>query len=252
MYSYKEKIKHYRDLSAPDHVLIDLEHLRKVDPRNEHLPSFENAPARNADKILYALLDLVTAEEIRNYRRQVILDRSAAEEEAARLEEEKNAREEAERLAKVEAERLAAEQAEAERIAAEKAAQEETERLAKEKEEAEKAAREEAERVEKEKADAEKAAQEEAERLAAEKAQLEEQLEETEFERDNAIEEKEDLEEKLADTETELEEVKAELEEEKKSEVKPVVKAPAKPESSKKKTNTQTSGGKTSKTRTSK
>ncbi len=247
MYSYKEKIKHYRDLSAPDHVLIDLEHLRKVDPRNEHLPSFENAPARNADKILYALLDLVSAEDIRNYRRQVILDREAAEEEAARLKEEENARKEAERLAKVEIKRLAAEKA-----AAEKKAQEEAERIAAEKTAAEKAAREEAERVEKEKVDTEKAAQEEAERLAAEKAQLEEQLEETEFERDEAIEEKEDLEEKLADTETELEEVKAELEEEKKSEVKPVVKVPAKPANSKKKTNTQASGGKTSKTKTSK
>lgn len=193
MYSYKEKIKHYSDLSAPDHVLIDLEHLRKIDPRNEHLPSFQNAPERSAGKILYALLDLVSAEEIRNYRRQAILDRGATQEEAARLEEEKNAREEVERLAKVEAERL-----------------------------------------------------------AAEKELLAEQLDETELERDEAIEEKEDLEEKLADTKTELEEVRAELEEEKKSEVKPAVKTPANPASSKKKTSTPKSTGKTSSTKTSK
>lgn len=219
MYSYKEKIKHLGDLSAPVHVHTDLEYLKKVDPRNDQLPTFEHSPERHADRILYNLIDLVTADDIRNNRRRVALEKEAAE----------------------------------------KAAKEETERLAQEKEAAEKAAKEEAERLAEEKrAEEEKLRAAALEALQAgastelekQKSELEEQLEETEFERDEAIEEKEELEEKLADTETTLEEVKAELEEEKKSEVKP--KAPAKPANSKKRTNIRKSTGKTSQTKTSK
>lgn len=201
--NFKEKIKHYRDLAASSHVHTDLEYLKKVDPRNDQLPSFEYAPSRNAERILYSLLDVVSAEEIRNNRRRVALEAEAAKkvnkEEAERLAEEKRAEEEKLRVAALEALQAGAP----------------TE-------------------------------------LEKQKSELEEQLEDTEAERDEVIEEKEELEEKLADTEVALEEAKTELEEEKKSKVKPEPKASAKTASAKKRTNTPTFGGKTSKTKMSK
>ena len=218
--NYKQKIKHYRELAAPIHAKTDLELLKKVDPRNDQLPSFEHAPERHADRILYNLLDLVPADEIRNNRRRASIEKEATE----------------------------------------KAAQEEVERLAAEKEAEEKASREEAERLA-----AEKKGEKEKLRIDAlnalqagaptetekQKSELEEQLEDAEFERDEAIEEKEELEEKLVETETALAETAAALEAEKKSEVKPAAKAPVKPANSKKKTNTRTSAGKASRTKTS-
>lgn len=236
MYSYKAKIKHLRDLFAPTHVQTDLEYLKKVDPRNDQLPSFEHAPERNAERILYNLLDLVTADDIRNNRRRVTLEKEAAEkvvqEDTKRLVKEKK---EAEKAAKEKADRLAAE-----KEAAEKSAREEAERLAEEK------------RIEDEKlrVAALEALQAGAPtELEKQKSELKEQLEDMEFERDEAIGEKEELEEKLADTETSLEKVEAELEKEKKSEVKPTTK-PVKQVNSKKTTNTRTSSGKNSQTKT--
>lgn len=219
--NFKEKSKHLRDLHAPSHAGTDLELLKKLDPRNDQLPTYEHAPTRHAEYILFALLDLTSPEEIRNNRRRADIEKEASE---------KADREEDERLT-------------AEKEAAEKAAQDEAERLA-----------------------AERKAEEEKLRIAAlhdlqagspteiekQKSELEEHLENVEIERDEAIEEKEELEEKLAETETALEETTAELEEEKKSEVKPAAKAPVKPANSKKKTNTRTSAGKVSKTKTSK
>ena len=95
--NYKQKIKHYRELAAPIHAKTDLELLKKVDPRNDQLPSFEHAPERHADRILYNLLDLVPADEIRNNRRRASIDKEAAEkaaqEEVERLAAEKEAEE---------------------------------------------------------------------------------------------------------------------------------------------------------------
>lgn len=69
MYTFKEKSRHLRDLHAPNHAGIDLELLKKLDPRNDQLPTLEHAPERKSKHILYALLDVTTAEEIRNNRR---------------------------------------------------------------------------------------------------------------------------------------------------------------------------------------
>ena len=60
----REKSRHVRELHAVQQVLVDLAFLKKVDPRNEQLPTFEHAPARNAEQILLALLDVVSKEAI--------------------------------------------------------------------------------------------------------------------------------------------------------------------------------------------
>lgn len=96
MYSNKEKIKHLRSLDAPNQATRDLALLKKLDPRNDQLATFEHAPSRNSERILYALLDVTTAETIRNNRRTA--DLAAAEQE--RLAKEAEAAAEQERLAK--------------------------------------------------------------------------------------------------------------------------------------------------------
>lgn len=69
MYSIKEKNKHLRSLNAVQHAEKDLELLRRLDPRNDQLPSLSLSPRRNAERILYILLDVATAQEIRLNRR---------------------------------------------------------------------------------------------------------------------------------------------------------------------------------------
>lgn len=54
---------------AAQHAHNDLQLLKKVDPQNSQLDSFAAAPARNAEQILYTLLNCATAEEIRENRR---------------------------------------------------------------------------------------------------------------------------------------------------------------------------------------
>ncbi len=82
MYSFKEKNKHLRRLLAREHAEVDLEMLKRVDPRNNQLPSFEHSPVRHAENILYTLLDFVKAEEIRENRRQIILAKEQTERDA--------------------------------------------------------------------------------------------------------------------------------------------------------------------------
>ena len=67
--NFKEKNKHLRDLHAPQHAQKDLALLKQIDPRNDQLPTFDHAPARNAERILYVLLDIANPEQIRNNRR---------------------------------------------------------------------------------------------------------------------------------------------------------------------------------------
>ena len=69
MIDNREKSRHVRELHAVQHVFVDLAYLKKVDPRNEQLPTFEHAPARNVEQILLALLDVVSREEIVQNRR---------------------------------------------------------------------------------------------------------------------------------------------------------------------------------------
>ena len=74
MIDSREKSRHVRELHAVQHVLVDLAFLKKVDPRNEQLPTFEHAPARNAEQILLALLDVVSKEAIVQNRRAESLE----------------------------------------------------------------------------------------------------------------------------------------------------------------------------------
>ena len=98
MYNFKEKNKHLRALTAETHAEVDLELLKKIDPRNHNISTFEHAPKRNAEKILYTLLDLATAEDIRNNRRKVEQNRieNEAAEQAEKTEDLKTALENSE------------------------------------------------------------------------------------------------------------------------------------------------------------
>lgn len=123
--NFKEKSKHLRDLHASNYAATDLELLKKLDPRNDQLPTFQHAPTRHAEYILSALLDLTSPEEIRNNRRSAVLKSEKAEQERqAReaAEKEEQERIEKETAEKIEQERLAreaAEKAESEKKAAE-------------------------------------------------------------------------------------------------------------------------------------
>ena len=218
MYNFKEKNKHLRELHAPVHVSRDLELLKKLDPRNDQIPTFDHAPVRHAEQILYVLLDVASAEDVRNNRRNADLE--AEKEVQDRLAKEAAEKEEQDRLAKL------------------TPTQDVEEKLPVDYPEELQAG--------------------DPSELETQNSELVEQLENTEFERDEAIEENEELEEKLDEVEAELEDVKADLEAEKKSEPTPEVKktvsqkAPAsEAPSSKKKTSTRKSTGKTSKTKTS-
>lgn len=109
MYSIKEKNKHLRDLNAVQHAERDLDLLRQLDPRNDQLPSLSLSPRRNAEKILYNLLDVATVEEIR-------LNRRSQEEIEADEAEVKRLADEAEAEAKRQADEAEAE-AEAKKLA---------------------------------------------------------------------------------------------------------------------------------------
>jgi hypothetical protein len=231
MYNFKEKNKHLRELHAPVHVSRDLELLKKLDPRNDQIPTFEHAPVRHAEQILYVLLDVASAEDVRNNRRNADLE--AEKEVQDRLAKEAAEKEEQDRLAKE-----AAEKEEQDRLAKLTPTQDVEEKLPVDSPEELQAG--------------------DPSELETQNSELVEQLENTEFERDEAIEVKEELVEKLDEVEAELEDVKADLEAEKKSEPTPEVKktvsqkAPAsEAPSSKKKTSTRKSTGKTSKTKTS-
>lgn len=84
MYSSKEKIAHLRKLLNPDAANADLSLLKKLDSTNSEMARFENAPKRNAESILFALLDVASHEEIVAHRRQVILSVQETGEEAGK------------------------------------------------------------------------------------------------------------------------------------------------------------------------
>ena len=88
MYNFREKSKHLKNLLAPNHAERDLEMLKRLDPQNDQLNTFAHAPIRNAERILYLLLDVASAEDIRNNRRNANLEAEKAKEYIANLEEE--------------------------------------------------------------------------------------------------------------------------------------------------------------------
>lgn len=102
MYSFKEKKHHFAALRNPAVAGHDLRLLQKANPAEPRLETFKRNPGRYADDILYALLDCVSREEIRNNRRRTdsASHASDAEEELkARAEEAEAAKEVAEQRA---------------------------------------------------------------------------------------------------------------------------------------------------------
>ena len=68
-YSPKERIRLTRSLSNPEAGAIDLQLLRKLQPSHSHLSVWSLNPKRYADDILFSLLEVAPAEEIRLNRR---------------------------------------------------------------------------------------------------------------------------------------------------------------------------------------
>ncbi|AVM52360.1 hypothetical protein JN06_02344 [Bacteroides zoogleoformans] len=128
MYSFKEKKHHFAALRNPAVAGHDLRLLQKANPAEPRLETFKRNPGRYADDILYALLDCVSREEIRDNRRSPMACASHAsetkEELKARAEEAEDAREEAE---------IRAEEAEAAKEVAEQRAEEAEQALEEEK-----------------------------------------------------------------------------------------------------------------------
>lgn len=69
MYSYKEKKIHFNALHNPDAAKYDLELLTAKQPHLPQLATYSRNPSRYANDILYLLLDIVSREEIRQFRR---------------------------------------------------------------------------------------------------------------------------------------------------------------------------------------
>lgn len=69
MYSFKEKKTHFAALRNPDTARYDLELLATEVPQLPQLVTFSRNPKRYSDDILYALLDCVTRDKIREHRR---------------------------------------------------------------------------------------------------------------------------------------------------------------------------------------
>lgn len=71
MYSFKEKSRILKELINPEYGEADLTLLRRLAPGDSLISSAENSPGRNAEAILFKLLDLTTREEIRLNRRNL-------------------------------------------------------------------------------------------------------------------------------------------------------------------------------------
>lgn len=79
MYSVKEKLNHFRQLSSPSAAEADLALLREKSPGNSNLIRYGLAPGKNAEDILFDLLDVVTHEEIVRNRREILAAKEAEE-----------------------------------------------------------------------------------------------------------------------------------------------------------------------------
>ena len=80
MYSVKEKLNHFRQLSSPSAAEADLALLREKSPGNSNLIRYGLAPSKNAEDILFDLLDVVTHDEIVRNRREILAAKEAEEE----------------------------------------------------------------------------------------------------------------------------------------------------------------------------
>jgi len=70
MYSFKEKNKLYYDLQNADFAQADLDLLCEISPAEQIIERAKRNPQRICNEVLYRLLDLKTAEEIRLNRRR--------------------------------------------------------------------------------------------------------------------------------------------------------------------------------------
>lgn len=70
MYSFKEKHKLLRNLNNPEMADVDLKLLKKLFPSHNLAARSLISARRYAEDILYALLDVATAEAIRQNRRE--------------------------------------------------------------------------------------------------------------------------------------------------------------------------------------
>lgn len=80
MYSVKEKLNHFRQLSNPSVAEADLALLKDKSPGNSNLIRYGLAPSKNAEDILFDLLDVVTHDEIVRNRREFLAAQKTEEE----------------------------------------------------------------------------------------------------------------------------------------------------------------------------
>lgn len=80
MYSVKEKLNHFRQLSSPSAAEADLALLKEKSPGNSNLIRYGLAPSKNAEDILFDLLDVVTHDEIVRNRREYLAAQEAEKE----------------------------------------------------------------------------------------------------------------------------------------------------------------------------
>ena len=70
MYSTREKLIHFNQLVNPQAVEADLTLLHEKNPQNTDFVRFDHAPEKNAEDILFALLDVCEHDEIVRNRRE--------------------------------------------------------------------------------------------------------------------------------------------------------------------------------------
>lgn len=83
MYNFKEKSRYLQDMTNPQYAEADLQLLRQLSPGHAILRTPILRPAKAADKILYALLDVTTVETIRLHRRRSETDKCSSTSPAA-------------------------------------------------------------------------------------------------------------------------------------------------------------------------
>lgn len=77
MYSTKEKLCHFRQLANPLAAEADLALLHEKNPQSTDFTRFDLAPQKNAEDILFALLDVADHDEIVRNRREFFAAKEA-------------------------------------------------------------------------------------------------------------------------------------------------------------------------------
>lgn len=77
MYSTKEKLYHFRLLANPLAAEADLSLLHEKNPQSTDFTRFDLAPGKNAEDILFALLDVADHDDIVRNRREFFLQQEA-------------------------------------------------------------------------------------------------------------------------------------------------------------------------------